>query len=135
MWILRKYKKKLEKRFKKGKISRVQLNFACDVGLIARLKLLSTFLEAPLYPLAEHVLELGMSEVAMSLSDASLTEILQRHLLKKHLLVGQLDPVKGHVSDRARRIDSALKFLRLVEAKAGNVEAVEQIIERILKEA
>ena len=88
-----------------------------------------------MYPLAEHVLELGMSEVAMSLSDASLTEILQRHLLKEHLLVGQLNPLDRHASDRAKRIDSALKFLKLVEAKAGSVEAVEQIIGRILKEA
>ena len=135
MWFIRKYKKKLEKRFKKGEINRVQLNFACDVGLTARLKLLATFLDTPLYPLAEHVLELGMSEVAMSLSDASLTEILQRHLLKEHLLVGQLNPLDRHVSDRAKRIDSALNFLRLVEAKAGSAEAVEQIIDRMLKEA
>ena len=135
MWILRKYKKKLEKRFKEGEVKRVQLNFACNVGLIARLKLLAKYLDTPLYPLAEHVLELGMSEVAVNLSDASLTEMLQRHLLKEHLLVGQLNPLDRHVSDRAKRIDSAMKFLRLVEAKAGSVEAVEEIIDRILKEA
>ncbi len=135
MWIFRKYKKKLEKRFKKGEINRAQLNVACDVGIIARLKLLATFLDTPLYPLAEHVLELGMSEVAVSLSDASLTEIMQRHLLKEHLLVGQLNPLDRHVSDRAKRIDSAMNFLRLVEAQAGSVEAIKEIIARILKEA
>ena len=59
----------------------------------------------------------------------------QRHLLQKHLHAGQLDLVKGHVSDRARRVDSALKLLGLVEAKAGSIEAVEGIIDRMLKEA
>ena len=55
--------------------------------------------------------------------------------MEEHLLVGQLNPVDRHVSERARRIDNALKFLKLVEYKASSVEAVEQIIERILKEA
>jgi hypothetical protein len=133
--MFKKYKKKLEKLFKREEIGRKQLNFACDVGLITRLKLLATYLETPFYPLAEHILELGMSEVAVISSDSTLTENLQRHLLKEHLLVGQLNPVDGHVSERARRIDNALRFLKLVEYKAGSVEAVEQIIDRMLKEA
>ena len=63
MWKLKNYKKKLEKRFKKQETNRMQLNFTCHVGLIARLKLLSKYLDAPLYPLAEHALELGLSEI------------------------------------------------------------------------
>ena len=133
--MFKQYKKKLEKLFKREKIVRKQLNFACDVGLITRLKLLSTYLETPFYPLAEHLLELGINEVAVILNDSTLTENLQRHLLEEHLLVGQLDPVDSHVSDRARRIDNALKFLKLVEDKAGNIEAVEKIIDRLLREA
>ena len=135
MWILKKYKKKLEKRSKKEEINRAQLNFACDVGLIARLKLLATYLETPFYPLAEHVVELGISEIAVSIQDKALTEGLQRHLLEEHLLVGQLNPVDRHVSERARRIDNALKFLKLIEYKAGSVEAVEKIIDRLLTKA
>jgi hypothetical protein len=133
--MFKKYKKKLEKLFKREDIGRKQLNFACDVRLITQLKLLATYLETPFYPLAEHILQLGMSEVAVTLSDSTLTENLQRHLLKEHLLVAQLNPVDSHVSERAGRIDNALKFLKLVEHKAGNVEAVEQIIDRFLREA
>ena len=132
--MFEKYRKKLEKRYKKDNINRAQLNFTCDVGLIARLKLLATYLETPFYPLAEHVLELGISEIAVKIQDSALTELLQRHILKEHLLVAHLDSVDRHVSERARRIDNALKFLKLIEHKAGNPEAVEQIISRILKE-
>ena len=133
--MFKKYKKKLEKLFKREEIGRKQLNFACDVSLIARLKLLARYLDTPFYPLAEHVMELGISEITVNIQDRALTELLQRHLLKEYLLVGQLNPVDRHVSERARRIDNALKFLKLIEYKAGSVEAVEQIIERILKEA
>ena len=133
--MFKKYKKKLEKQYKKDEINRVQLNFTCDVSLIARLKLLATYLETPFYPLAEHVLELGISEIAVKIQDRALTEGLQRHILKEHLLVAHLDPVDRHISERARRIDNALKFLKLIEYKAGSVEDVEEIINRILKEA
>ena len=135
MWILKKYKKKLEKQFKREQVNRCQLNFTCDVSLITRLKLLAKYLDTPFYPLAEHVLELGMSEIAATIQDRALTEGLQRHILKEHLLVGQLNPVDRHASERARRIDNAFKFLKLIEHKAGSLEAVEEIIVRILKEA
>ncbi|HUU63061.1 MAG TPA: hypothetical protein VMX96_03970 [Dehalococcoidia bacterium] len=134
MWIPKKYKKKLEKRYSKTEIGRKQLNFACDVVLIDRFKFLAEYLETPLYTLAEHALELGLGELAITLQDKALTEFLQRHLLKEHLLVGQLSPVDKHVSDRVRRINNALKFLKFVEVKAGNPEAVEKIIDRIIKE-
>lgn len=135
MWIVKKYRKTLEKRYKKDEINRAQLNFTCDVGLIARLKLLANYLDTPFYPLAEHVLELGISEIAVKIKDSALTELLQRHLLEEHLLVGHLNPVDRHVSERAIRIDNALKFLKLVEHKADNLEAVEKIIDRTLKES
>jgi hypothetical protein len=133
--MFKEYKKKLEKLFKREEIGRKQLNFACDVRLITRLKLLATYLETPFYPLAEHILQLGMAEVLTCAQDEALKVNLQHHLIQQHLLVGQLDPVESLVSERAGRIDNALKFLKLVEQKAGSVEAVEQIIGRILKEA
>ena len=95
---------------------------------------MAEYLETPFYPLAEHTLELGMSEIATMIQDSTLTELLQRHLLKEHLLVEQLNPLDKHVSERAKRIDNALRFLKLIEVKADSVEAVEQIIDRLLKE-
>ena len=97
MWILKKYKKKLEKQFKREQLNRCQLNFTCDTSLIARLKLLATYLETPFYPLAEHALELGMDEIAVRIKDKALTEGLQRHILKEHLLVrSPTCPFQGH---------------------------------------
>ena len=135
MWILKKYTKKLEKRYKKDEIGRAQLNFACDAGLIARLKLLARYLETPIYPLTEHLLELGMSDIAATIRDSALTELLQRHLLQEHLLVSKLNPLSMVVSQRAKRINNTFNLLELIEHEAGNPEAVEQIIAQMLKEA
>ena len=133
--MFNKYKKKLEKLFKREEIGRKQLNFACDVGLIARLKLMAEHLEIPFYPLAEHTLELGMSEIGTKIQDSALTEGLQRHLVQEHLLVKGLNPVERHVSERAKRIHNALRLLSLVESKAGSPEAVDATIDRIISEA
>lgn len=92
---------------------------------LARLKLFVHYLDTPLYPLAEHILELGMSEIKVIIQDRALIEVLQRHLLKGHLLVGQFDPEDRHVSERAERISDTLKILKLVRDKAGSVEAIE----------
>ena len=125
--MFRKYKKKLEKLFKREEIGRKQLNFACDINLIARLKLLASYLDIPLYPLAEHVLELGISEITVIVKDKALTESLQRHLLEDHLLVGRLNPADKHTSDRATRIENALNFLNLIESKSGNLEDTKRV--------
>jgi hypothetical protein len=134
MWM-RKYRKKLEKRFKNGEIGRRQLNFTCDVGLIARLRLLAKYLHTPFYLLAEHALELGLSEIRVKIQDSALTEILQRHLLNEHLSVKDLSRVERYISDRAKRIDNALKLLEVIESRAGGPEVVGKIIDRILKES
>jgi hypothetical protein len=129
-----KYKKKLEKRYKKKESDRLQLNFVCDVGLVARLRLLAKYLDTPIYPVAEHVIELGMSEVAATLLDSALVERLQRHLLQEHLLVGELDPEDRSTSVRADRIRDAFRLLELIELKAGGHDAVVATIERLMSE-
>ena len=134
MLIFSRYKSRLEKRYKKDKIGRVQLNFTCDVTLITRLKLLAKYLDTPCYPLAEHCLELGIGEIAVKAKDKALIEVLQRHLLKEHLLVKDLSAIETHVSERARRVNNALKFLKLIEPKAGNPDTIEQIVDHMRKE-
>ena len=135
MRIFKKYRRKLEKRFKKDEIKRAQLNFTCDVSLVARLKLLAMYLHSPFYPLAEHALELGISEIRVKIQDGALTEALQRHLLKEHLSVKDLSRVERHISDQARRIGNALKLLDFIEFKAGSPQAVGQIIDKLIHEA
>ena len=94
MRIFKKYRKKLEKQYQKDRVTRCQLNFTCDISLIARLKLLAMYLHSPFYPLAEHALELGISEIRVKIQDSALTEALQRHLLKEHLSVKDLSRVE-----------------------------------------
>ena len=112
----------------------MQLNFVCDAGLIARLKLLARYLESPTYPLAEHVIELGMSEVAAMLIDDALKERLQRHLMQEHLLIDALDPEDRSTSVRAERIHDALRLLELIELKGGGHDVVVASIERLMSE-
>lgn len=64
MHMIKRYKKKLEKLFTGEELHRKQLNFTCDIQLITRLKLLSVYLNTPLYPLLEHVIELGINDIA-----------------------------------------------------------------------
>jgi len=100
--------------------NRVQLDFACDVRLVARLKLLARYLDTPCYLLAEHALEVGLGEVRASIEDRALTELLQRHLLERHLLVGELGPVPTATSARAARIERAMELLDLVDRQGGS---------------
>ena len=86
---LKRYKKRLEQRFTQQN-GRTQLNFTCDNELVLGLKALAQHLEIPIYPLAEHILQLGMAEVLTSIGDKALRENLQRHLLQDHLLVKEL---------------------------------------------
>ena len=52
------YKKRLEKRFTR-QVRRSQFNFACDERIIIALKMMARRLEAPVYVVAEHTLQLG----------------------------------------------------------------------------
>ena len=120
---------------KRKKHKRIQLNFQCDTRLVARLRLISKFLGTPQYPLIEHLLELGMAEAYARSVDPTLREELCRHLIEEHLLVPYINPKYKVKSNRATRINNCLKFLRLLELKAGDPESVKIIINRVFTEA
>ena len=117
MRFLQRYKKKLERKFS-PQIERQGFNFQCDVTLANKVRLLATWLECPVYVVAEHLLELGMAEMGVMLLDDALTEHLQRHLLEEHLLVKHLDPEHETVSERVLRLQNAMEFLELYESRA-----------------
>lgn len=131
---IKRYKKRLEKRFTQ-QIGRKQLNVMCDNRLILQLKALASYLEIPIYPLCEHVLQLGLAEVLTGIEDEALKENLERHLLQDHLLVKELQAMDETTSRRALRLRNTMKLLDLIELKAGSPEAVREIIARLVEEA
>ena len=129
--IIKRYKRKLERKFTK-QIKRVQFNFACDKGIILVAKVLANRLEAPVYVVSEHALQLGLGEIAILAEDPALRERLCQHLVQGHLLVSVTRPEPETLTKWALRIQNALKFLQLAELKAGSPEAVREIMKQIL---
>ncbi len=129
---LKHYRKKLEKRFTR-QITRKQLNFVCDERIILGLKIMAGSLEVPIYPIAEHLLQLGAAEVLISMKDEALRERLCRHLVEDHLLTPVTRPESEPVSRRALRIDNALKLLELLETRSSP-EAQRDVILRLMEE-
>lgn len=129
---LKHYKKKLEKRFSR-QITRKQLNFACDERIILGLKMLAWSLEAPIYVVAEHVLQLGASELMVIVEDEALRERLCRHLVEGHLLTAVTKPESEPTSQRALRLENAMGLLQLLETRSSLGEQ-EKIILRLMEE-
>lgn len=96
--------------------------------------MLAHALECPAYCIAEHILQLGLAEVLTGIEDEALEENLQRHLLQNHLLVKELKPMDEPISRRALRLQNTMKLLELIEMRVGSVEAVRDIIDRIMGE-
>ena len=88
-------------------------------------------LGCPIYPLAEHVLELGLHELVVILGDESLKEELQRHLLQDHLMVTELAPEHEAASQRAERLRNALTLLRLYEVAGVPVEEITEVLDAL----
>ena len=131
--VCRKYAKKFKNRFVPKAISRRQLNVSCDERLILALRVVAKRLESPLYCVAEHALQLGLSEMLYLSGDEAYKQALERHLLRHHLLVKDLDPLDEKLSRRVIRLRNAVKFLTFFEAKT-NPKEQREILSRFIKE-
>lgn len=89
MWPLKNKKKRRQIRQKDD--LRRQFNFSCDKDLAQRLKILARFLETPLYPVTEHVIEVGMKALNAEIQDKMLRQELKRHITRQHLLEKRLN--------------------------------------------
>ena len=110
---------------------RRQFNFPCDSRLRLTVKALAASLGCPIYVLAEHVMDLGLQELAVILRDETLKEKLQRHLLQEHLLVTGLPPEHGTVSQRAERLRNCLEFLWLYEVTGVPFEEIAEALDAL----
>jgi hypothetical protein len=81
MWFFNRKKPKKRKVF----------GFLCDPNLARGVKTLARYLEVPIYPLAEHLIQLGAGLVVPALDDEEKKKELQEHLANEHLLVPSFD--------------------------------------------
>jgi hypothetical protein len=124
---IKRYKRKLERHFNRKEGNRHQFNFSCDRNIAMAIKLMAKSLGTPIYPLCEHLLQLGSAEVVALMEDPALRERLCRHLLERHLMVPAVVPELEPVSRRAMRFKNAMNFLELLD-NANNPQAQLEII-------
>ena len=124
---VKRYKNRLARRFSK-EIKRKQFNFFCDRRIIIILKAFAGRLEVPVYVLAEHCLELALSEVDELTKDDALKDGLSRHLVREHLLVPTVKPQAAHISRRLLRLMNAMQLLELLELIKSPEEQAEIIL-------
>ena len=129
--LKKRYKKRIQKKFES--ISRVQVNFMCDNQLATRLKVLAHALEVPIYPLIEHLLQLGLSEAAIIATDEALRERFCHHLVEDHLLTPATKPESEPISKRALRLQNAIRLLELLENRSSP-QAQREVILRLMEE-
>ncbi len=123
---VKRYRRRLAKRYTK-EINRRQLNIATDRAIATIIRFMAHELEAPIYVLCEHTLQLGLSEVAILIRDEAQKEKLFRHLVKHHLLVSSLEPEHKTLSRRVLRLQNAIKFMTLLETR-GSPEQIRRIL-------
>jgi len=129
---VKRYRRRLSKRFTK-EIHRKQFNFYCDRDLIAIVRYMADKLEIPVYPLMEHIVQLGVHEIIVLEGDEASRDQLCRHLVRDHLLTPVTKPMSEPISRRLLQLRNAMDFLRLLESRNGPEEQKEIIRELVKK--
>ena len=82
---------------KRQSMHRPIFGFPCDRGLQLLVRATAARLQVPIYPFAEHLLQLGLYHVLPALKDKALEKPLQDHLRAQHLLQKDLeDEIDGY---------------------------------------
>ena len=129
---VKRYKNRLIKQFG-NKVQRKQFNFYCDGDIIVTLKALGSELGSPIYPLAEHCLQLGILEVLELTQDRALRDELCRHLVQDHLLTPVTKPQTEPISRRLTRLQNVQSLLSRLEILKSPHEQREIILELFSK--
>jgi len=80
-----KYYQALVKKYRK-KITRRQFNMMISSEIVKGVNLLAIFMHVPCYVMTEHLLQVGISQVANNIDDVEKMNILKEHLVKAHLV-------------------------------------------------
>jgi len=71
----------------KRRSKRRVFGFPCDPGIALLVRHAAQVLETPIYPLAEHMLQIGCVAVYRCLEDEKVSQRLHDHIIEEHLLV------------------------------------------------
>lgn len=108
--------------------------------------MIATRLECPIYPVAEHMLQLGAEQVYPALQDEEFKKELQDHLASEHLLVPALAEqneydkavvakARKEQKDRRARIEAALQLVHTFELQGVSPERIKTELKRLEIEA
>jgi len=128
---------------KKKHNERKVFGFLCDPKLAFGVKMIATQLETPIYPLVEHLLQLGVEQVYPALEDEDFKEELQEHLLNEHLLVPALDQQNDYdkaaaarmEKEKDKRMEAASFLVRILEGRGVPPEKVKATLKKLVAEA
>lgn len=129
---LKRFKRKINQAFTKS-ITRKQFNFYCDRNLYFGIKTLAHYLKVPMYPLLEHLMQLGLQEGEACMQNDVLKREFINHLIQDHLLVPVINNRNEPNSTRKQSIENALSVVELLDMMANPMEQVE-IIARLIQE-
>ncbi|MEE9399826.1 MAG: hypothetical protein V3V23_06115 [Dehalococcoidales bacterium] len=85
--------------FKKKKPRRPIFGFPCTPAIKYAVKSLAGQIRVPVYPLAEHLLQIGATQIETDLEDEESKKDLENHLINEHLLPPVLDVENEHDID------------------------------------
>jgi len=133
--------------FKKKKTNRQVFGFLCDRHLALRVKMLAGALEVPIYPLAEHLLQLGLAhildEVSSNPDNAEMVkEELSEHLVREHLLVEKLANedyehlfIARHeelTPQQQREVNAVINLVKRLEDRGLTRDTVLELVEELI---
>lgn len=133
--------------FKKRQSNRQVFGFLCDRALALRVKMLAGALEVPIYPLAEHLLQLGLAHILDEISSnpdnvEMVKEELSEHLVREHLLVEKLaDEDYEHLfiarheeltPQQQREVNAVISLVKRLEDRGLTRDAVLELVEELI---
>ena len=113
-----------KKKGRNERAGRKVFGFLADPGLADGVRFLATVLESPIYPVAEHLIQIGAAHVIKNLEDEESRKQLHQHLVDDHLLVERLD-------SKERLLDSSTMDSSLNPQQEAVARAVMDLINRL----
>jgi hypothetical protein len=89
MWFFNRNKARKRKVF----------GFLCDPQIARAVKVTARYLESPIYPVAEHLIQLGAQLVLLELQSEESKKKLKEHLVNEHLLAPNVDKENDYDSE------------------------------------
>lgn len=135
--------------FKKKEPNRQVFGFLCDRALALHVKILAGHLEVPIYPLAEHLLQLGLAHILDEISSnpdnvEMVKEELSQHLVREHLLVEKLaDEDFGHLLiarhgeltlQQQQEVNAVISLVKRLEDRGLPCDTVLEVVENLITE-